>query len=137
VRAGGGLPGRTVRPSVERRRVPMMLGTAAVSGFTCTTVGVLPIPITLLIAYCLCGIVATALAIIDVRVRRLPYMLTGLMYGSCVAAFLVRIAVTGEVWPLVRALMAGSLAFLAFLALALAFPGQPRLGHRLPPGWLW
>jgi hypothetical protein len=113
-----------------------MLGAAAVSGITCTTVAVLPIPITLLFAYCLCGVVATALAIIDLRVRRLPYVLTGVMYGSCVVAFLVSTAMTGEVWPLVRALVAGSLAFLAFLALALALPGQLGLGDVVLVGWI-
>jgi hypothetical protein len=131
-----GLPRPTLRPSVKRRRVPIMLGAAAVSGITCTTVAVLPIPITLLFAYCLCGVVATALAIIDLRVRRLPYVLTGVMYGSCVVAFLVSTAMTGEVWPLVRALVAGSLAFLAFLALALALPGQLGLGDVVLVGWI-
>lgn len=96
----------------------------------------LPVPWGLAAVYCLCGVIAVALGIIDVRVRRLPYMLAGVMYASCVAAFLIHMAITGEVRPLVRALVAGAVAFLAFLVLALAFPGQLGLGDVVLVGWI-
>ena len=86
--------------------------------------------------YCVCGVIAIALAIIDLRVQRLPYMLTGVMYGTSVVAFLIHAATTGEVQPLVRAVIAGAVAFVAFLFLALAFPGQLGLGDVVLVGWI-
>ena len=86
-----------------------------VSASVCAIVAALPIPSGLVAVYCVSGVIATGLGVIDLRVRRLPYVLTGVMYGSCAVAFLVRTGTTGDGRPLVRALTAGAVAFLTFL----------------------
>ncbi len=136
VPARGRLPRLSLRPSGHGPPALILLGVAVASGLVCATVGTLAIPLALLPAYCLCAVSAIALAIIDVRVRRLPYALTGVMYGSCMVAFLAHTAATGEVRPLVTCLVAGAVAFLAFLALALALPGQLGLGDVVLVGWI-
>lgn len=90
----------------------------------------------LLPAYWICALLGVVLGIVDVRVRRLPYLLAALMVASCLLAFLVQTILVGDPRRLIFAFAAGSLAFVAFLALALALPGQLGLGDVVLVGWI-
>src|SRR6266545_1624711 len=54
-------------------------------------------------AYWLCGLLGVALAIVDVRTRRLPYAMTGVMFASCAVAFGLSAVARGDASPLIRA----------------------------------
>jgi leader peptidase (prepilin peptidase)/N-methyltransferase len=68
------------------------------------------------------------LAIIDVRCRRLPHALTGLLWAAAISSFGVDAVITKESEGLVRAAVAATTVAGLFLLLALALPGQLGLG---------
>lgn len=79
-------------------------------------------------AYWLFAILGVGLAIIDVRRRRLPYVLTGTALIVHLLAYGTSSVSTGDVAPLLRALGAGLATTTAMLIIALLFPGQLGLG---------
>lgn len=81
-----------------------------------------------LISFWLFAVIGVGLAIIDVRRRRLPHLLTGALWITSLVCFTVA-AISGDTAvPLLRAIGAG-IATAAFLfAIALALPGQLGLG---------
>jgi hypothetical protein len=79
-------------------------------------------------AFCFVAVLGTDLAIIDVRCRRLPHALTGLLWAVAVAAFGIEAIITKDGGGLVRAAVAATTAAGLFLLLALALPGQLGLG---------
>jgi leader peptidase (prepilin peptidase)/N-methyltransferase len=87
-------------------------------------------------AFMLAAVVGVALAVVDVRVRRLPYVFTVPMYAVCLACFGAESIVNGHYWPFVRSILACATTFAAFLMLALVFAGQLGLGDVVLTGWL-
>jgi hypothetical protein len=79
-------------------------------------------------AFCLVAVLGTALAIIDLRCRRLPHALTGLLWAAAITSFGVDAIITRDSGGLVRAAVAAATATGLFLLLALALPGQLGLG---------
>jgi hypothetical protein len=94
-------------------------------------------------AFWLFAVVGIGLAITDARRRRLPHGPTGALWASCLLCFTVTVTTSGNVGPLVRALIAGSVTTAALVAVALAMSGQLGLGDvafagaiTLSLGWL-
>jgi len=79
---------------------------------------------------------AVALAIIDLRRRRLPFAITSAMYLVCGVAFLVEPAVSRDAAALLRAAGITALTLGGLLVLALALPGQLGLGDVVFAGWI-
>ncbi len=132
----GHLPRPVLRPFTDRQRSRATLTGAVISGVVCMIVGTVLGSSLVMPAYWLCGLLGVALAIVDVRTRRLPYAMTGVMYASCAVALGLSAARSGDASPLVRAVLAAMLAFTGFLLLALAFPGQLGLGDVVLVGWV-
>jgi Type IV leader peptidase family len=74
------------------------------------------------------AVVGIGLAIIDVRRSRLPHGLTGSLWIACLLCFTITVGTSGDIGPLVRALVAGSAATAALMSVALVLPGQLGLG---------
>lgn len=87
-------------------------------------------------AYVLAAVVGVVLAVVDVRIRRLPYVFTMPMYAVCLACFGAESIVNGHYSSFVRSVLAGAITFAAFLVLALVFAGQLGLGDVVLTGWL-
>ena len=132
----GRLPRPTLRPLADRQRSRVTLTGAVVSGAVSVVLGTVLGSSLVMPAYWLCGLLGVALAIVDVRTRRLPYAMTGVMYASCAVTFGLSAAGSGAVSPLVRVVLAAALASAGFLVLALAFPGQLGLGDVVLVGWV-
>ena len=82
------------------------------------------------------SVIGVVLAVVDVRQRRLPFLLSGLVYGGCVACFGVESVLASSFGPFGRSVVAGLVVAFAFLALALAMPGQLGLGDVALVGWI-
>jgi leader peptidase (prepilin peptidase) / N-methyltransferase len=132
----GRLPRPTLWPFADRQRSRVTLTGAVVSGAVCMVLGTVLGSSLVMPAYSLCGVLGVALAIVDVRTRRLPYAMTGVMFASCAVAFGVSAVGGGDARPLIRAVLAAALASTGFLGLALAFPGQLGLGDVVLVGWV-
>src|SRR6266545_464655 len=109
---------------------------AAATGVTAAAVGVrlgwsLALP-----AFVASAVIGVVLAVIDMRQRRLPYVLTVPMYALCLISFGAESILTGDYSPLVRSALAGAATFAGFLLLALMFAGQLGLGDVVLTGWL-
>jgi leader peptidase (prepilin peptidase)/N-methyltransferase len=94
-------------------------------------------------AFWLFAVLGVGLAVIDIRRRRLPHLLTGTMVATCLVCFVVAAAISGNAHPLLRAVAAGMATTAALLIIALALPGQLGLGDvalagavTLNLGWL-
>lgn len=79
-------------------------------------------------AFWLFGVLGFGLAIIDLRCRRLPHMMTGLTVIVSIACFTAAATLSGNAGPLLRALGVGSITATAMLIVAMALPGQLGLG---------
>ena len=88
------------------------------------------------LALSLAAVVGTGLVVTDVRVRRLPHLLTGAMYTVCVVAFGVQWFVDGQPTRPLRAGLAAAVVLVASLLLALALPGHLGLGDVVLMGWV-
>jgi len=130
------LPRPTLRPFADRQRTRLTLVGAAVSGVASMILGAVLGLSCLMPVFGLCGLLGIGLAIVDVRVRRLPFAMTGVMYAACAVTFVICSAARGDASQLVRAIVAAVLAFVGFLVLALAFPGQLALGDVVLVGWV-
>jgi leader peptidase (prepilin peptidase)/N-methyltransferase len=82
------------------------------------------------------GLLGVGLAIVDVRQRRLPFLMTGAMYALSGPALVVVAVISGDPAPVIRALVAGIAAIGVFLAVAMALPGQLGLGDVVLIGWI-
>ncbi len=132
----GRLPRPTLWPLADRQRSRATLIGAVLSGVVSMVLGTVLGSWLVMPAYWLCGLLGVALVIVDVRTRRLPYAMTGVMYASCTVVFGFSAAGSGDASPLVRAVLAAALAFTGFLVLAVAFPGQLGLGDVVLVGWV-
>jgi len=80
------------------------------------------------VALVICAAIGVALALVDFRCRRLPHLMTAALYSTCGLAFVVA-AVEHANWsPIGRSALGAGIALVAFLALAMMFPGQLGLG---------
>lgn len=85
-------------------------------------------PASVAVAACWLVICGLPLTVIDVRVRRLPDVLTGAAFAGVAVCLLTAAAVTGQ-WPaLARAAGGGAAVGVLFAVLALARPGSAGLG---------
>ena len=94
-------------------------------------------------AFWVFAVLGVGLAVIDIRRRRLPHLLTGTIAVACLVCFIVAAAISGDVDPLLRAVAAGMVTTAALLIIALMLPGQLGLGDvalagaaTLNLGWL-
>jgi leader peptidase (prepilin peptidase) / N-methyltransferase len=130
-----GPPRRPSLATVQRHRAATTVGVLACGGVGAGTAvalnGSLVLP-----AYWLCGLLSVALVITDLRCRRLPYALTGSLYGTTGVAILCDSAVTLDARSLVTATGAAAVTLTMFLLLALLAPGQVALGDVVLLGWV-
>lgn len=106
----------------------LRLGTAASTGSASSVVGASISSTIALPSYWIFSVVGVALAIIDLRYRRLPYLLTGLLFASSVLSFVVSAITEGEAGSLVAPTAACFTTSSMMLIIALALPGQLGLG---------
>ncbi|NIL56949.1 A24 family peptidase [Salinispora arenicola] len=124
-------------------RPPTVAAVSLLTGTTTAVIGgLLPMSATLP-AYWLFAVVGVGLAIIDIRRRRLPHVLTGTLMATCLISFIVATAVSGNPAPLLRAIIAGAITTTTLVIIALSLPGQLGLGDvtlagavTLSLGWL-
>jgi leader peptidase (prepilin peptidase)/N-methyltransferase len=116
--------------------VALCAGAAAITGAAVPASAVLP-------AFWLFAVVGVALAIIDLRCRRLPYLLTGALLATSALCFAVAVMTGAHVGSIARAALTGSITAAVLLMIALAVPGQLGLGDvalagaiALNLGWL-
>lgn len=109
-------------------RPPLVVLTAVCAGAAAAVVGAALPPDLALPAFWLFAVVGVGLAIIDVRSRRLPHRLTGLVCVSSALCFMADATQGGTVGPLLRAVGSGAATATILLLLALALPGQLGLG---------
>lgn len=120
-----------------------VLTAAVVAGASSAVIGSAVGASVVLPAFCLVAVLGTGSAIIDLRYRRLPHALTGLLWAAAISSFSVDAIITKDGGGLVRAVVAATSAAGLFLLLALALPGQLGLGDvnlvgvlALTLGWL-
>ncbi|WP_018909378.1 A24 family peptidase [Salinispora arenicola] len=124
-------------------RPPTVAAVSLLTGATTAVIGgLLPMSATLP-AYWLFAVVGVGLAVIDIRRRRLPHVLTGTLMATCLISFIVATAVSGNPAPLLRAIIAGATTTTTLVIIALSLPGQLGLGDvtlagviTLNLGWL-
>ncbi|MFI9640885.1 prepilin peptidase [Micromonospora sp. NPDC051925] len=92
------------------------------------TIGAVASPTPALPAFWLFAVVGVGLTIVDVRCRRLPHRLTGVLWASSGLFFTVAVLTGSDVGQLIRAASAGIGTATVMLAVALALPGQLGLG---------
>lgn len=108
--------------------VPGTLAIVAACVVTAVTVGVRVGQSSAMPALVVSAVLGVVLAVVDVRRRRLPFLLSSTICASCLLIFVVASASAGTFGPLLRSVLAGGATFVAFLLLALAFAGQLGLG---------
>ncbi|MFI1989744.1 prepilin peptidase [Actinoplanes sp. NPDC020271] len=79
-------------------------------------------------AYWLFAVVAVVLLIIDLRQRRLPHVLTSVLWFASVAGFAAESLASGESRRFIEAVIAGVVVTMLALVMAIGFPGQLGLG---------
>lgn len=94
-------------------------------------------------AFWIAAVLGTAQAAIDLRCRRLPHPLTGVLWATTATGLTVDMAITGDVDRLATAVLTAAATGGALLLIALALPGQFGLGDvnfasalALSLGWL-
>jgi leader peptidase (prepilin peptidase) / N-methyltransferase len=124
---GGDRSAAAVTAAGRRLRLPPLsveVATAAVAGLLAASAGAVPV----LPALCWLGVCAVPLTLIDMRVRRLPDVLTAAAYSGTLVLLAAAAAATGHWAQLGRAAVGGAALAACFLALALAGPGSVGLG---------
>jgi leader peptidase (prepilin peptidase) / N-methyltransferase len=119
------------------RQSPALPGTVAAvagvaSGLVAARLGWSPV----LPAFLLAAVVGVTLAVTDLRVRRLSFVLSGIVYGGCAVNLCAEAISAQDYGPLGRAAAAGLAVSAAFLGVALALPGQLGLGDVVLAGWI-
>jgi leader peptidase (prepilin peptidase)/N-methyltransferase len=109
-------------------RPALIAVTAACTGAAATIIAAVLPPTLVLPSFWLFAVVGVGLAIIDVRCRRLPHSLTGILFVSSGLCFVAAAATDGGPEPLIRAIVSGTAATAILLVVALALPGQLGLG---------
>jgi leader peptidase (prepilin peptidase)/N-methyltransferase len=132
----GPLPRPSLSMLTFRGRAPVMVVGAALVALVSAILGGLLGASILMPAYWLCGILAVVLAIVDIRRGRLPFAITGVMYVVSAVVFVADALVGRDATELVRAGIGAVVVLVAFLALALALPGQLGLGDVVLLGWV-
>lgn len=84
----------------------------------------------------ICSALGVALAIVDLRCRRLPYAMLSVLYLASGLPFAIAAAVDRDGSLIIGATASGAAAIVAFLVLALALPGQLGLGDVFLFGWV-
>jgi hypothetical protein len=136
VPAEGRLPGLSLSPLVEvRPRWVVALGSVIACAMSVVMVAALGWYREFWVLW-FPGLLGIGLAIVDVRRRRLPFVITGAMYAISASAIVAVAMISGDPAPVIRALVAVIAAIGVFLALALALPGQLGLGDVLMIGWI-
>jgi leader peptidase (prepilin peptidase) / N-methyltransferase len=87
-------------------------------------------------AFWLAAVIGVTMAIIDLRVRRLPFVLSGAVNVVSVVFMGVQAVATQDFVALGRAFVAALGVSVTFLVLALAVPGQLGLGDVILIGWI-
>lgn len=121
----------------------LLITTAAITGGAGAAVGFAVADPLVRVALWIFVLVGVGLAIVDVRRRRLPHLLTGILWVTS-ALCLTSAAITGHnVAPLERAVLAAATSTAIMLVVAFVFPGQLGLGDvafagaiALTLGWL-
>lgn len=109
-------------------RPALVAVTAAYTGAAAAIIAAV-LPLTLVLpSFWLFAVVGVGLAIIDVRCRRLPHSLTGILFVSSGLCFVAAAMTDGDVGPLLRAIGSGAATAAILLVVALALPGQLGLG---------
>ncbi|MGO1316541.1 MAG: prepilin peptidase [Cellulomonadaceae bacterium] len=130
---------RSPEASPRRERIALAIATSLLLAATYLQIG----PRAALPAYAFLAVVAVALAVIDVRVHRLPDRIVLPAYLVMIPALTLASAVSGDWAALGRALVAGATLFATYLLLALINPAGMGLGDvklagllGLALGWL-
>jgi leader peptidase (prepilin peptidase)/N-methyltransferase len=103
----------------------------AVAVFVCGATGLVGLRLGWSLALPACLLTAVSgvlLALIDIRRRRVPYVVALPTYGACMTTLAVAAVIHGSGASLVRAVLATAALSGGFLGLALAMPGQLGLG---------
>jgi leader peptidase (prepilin peptidase)/N-methyltransferase len=109
-------------------RPTVVATTSIASGFAAAVPGaVLPIN-PALVAFWMFAVIGVSLAVIDVRRRRLPHLLTGTLWVASLFCFAAAVITGADPTTLLRASGAGVLAVALLFAVAVALPGQLGLG---------
>ncbi len=119
--------GSPARPAEATGTAVLTATAAAIIGATTPTGIALP-------AFWIFAVVGVGLAIIDIRRRRLPHRLTGLLWLSSGLSFLAVAILDRDPAPLLRATSAGAATSGILLLVALAMPGQLGLGDVILAG---
>ncbi|WP_433530281.1 prepilin peptidase [Micromonospora sp. CA-263727] len=105
-----------------------VIATAACTGLVAAMIGAaVPVNVTLP-AFWIFAVVGVGLAVVDVRRRRLPHRLTGMLWASSGLCFVVSAHATGDTGDLARACAVGAIVAAVMLVIALALPGQLGFG---------
>ncbi|GIF74141.1 prepilin peptidase [Asanoa siamensis] len=78
--------------------------------------------------YWLFSVLGVGLSYVDLRLRRLPHLATGVLWSTCAALFLIESIRLGVTTHLIQAVTCGTLVSMSMLLAALALPGQLGLG---------
>ena len=136
VPAEGKLPPLSISFSANGHRISHLVGGGAIAGVATAMVGLVLGRSIATPALVICSVVGVALAIVDLRRRRLPYAMTSVLYLSSGLAFAAAAVADRDGIPIFRATASSVGALAAFLVLALALPGQLGLGDVLLFGWV-
>lgn len=80
------------------------------------------------VAFAYLAAVGVALTFIDLDVRRLPNVLVLPAYGVLTVLFVAQSLVTGDWWPLTRAIIGGAAMFSFYFVAAIVYPGGMGFG---------
>lgn len=136
VPAEGRLPGLSLSPLVEvRPRWVVALGAVIACAMSVVMDAALGWSLEFWVLW-LPGLLGIGLAIVDVRRRRLPFVITGAMYAISAPAIVAIAVISGDSAPVIRAVVGGIAAIGVLLVVALALPGQLGLGDVVMIGWI-
>jgi leader peptidase (prepilin peptidase)/N-methyltransferase len=136
VPAEGKLPPLSISFSVAGHRIGHLVCGGGIAGIVTAMVGLVLGRSIAAPALVVCSVVGVALAIVDLRCRRLPYAMTSVLYLSAGLAFAAAAVADRDAIPIFRAAASSAAALAALLVLALALPGQLGLGDVFLFGWV-
>ena len=103
-------------------------GVSAAACILAATTSVFSPNVTLWIVSWMFSVVGIGLALIDLRIRRLPFLLSAILYVTCAIAFSAAALWGDGGGAAIRAAASAAVSLTALLVLALALPGQLALG---------